>query len=713
MNYFKKTKFRETSLIFVVIFIAIIYFTISDSSEEDELDVQALIDAAVEEAVEEALSNTSDEYTDKTDGSTATTYPGLAVPVDKYWGQYDDGRWAIVLSSEKPENFEWAWDIFNREDPSGAYGFDEFHENSTLIGTLVDFDCSFNRISKTEEHKEAFGVFETTIEYYDTYFDWAVDNYDYLTEEAVITISKIMRGVWTCDYEYLESISTEYLDFYVSGDVYPELPSFSKYIANNEDIGGKYTYTLGALLYMTPEEYLSPIGLLDLCPSRIQWIGDKWYQWPLESMNPKQLNEIQIARMSMFDNGITKSLIDGTYQGDDGTYGFRLQITTEGIWKAYKYSGHPWSSGYEETLPYHVCPESESDSAEAQEIPDSAVPGRKIEGEVTTFGQSYDQSLYSKIKSVRIATGISETNDATYDAFIIQVEKTKDYDLLPGPYLVWKGGNPCITDENGCKVPDDFEEYLWIRGAFSGYGWTAPEQITNEDSKLVGKYYGTFEGESDFLLKIEPGASFRSYRLDDLIVIEVEKITPLTFTRIEKTFPSQIYKGKVESRRQIVSDSSEYEILIDDKIYAKITPDTVIFFNGILVDGYSFKGDGSEYVHAVFYDSVLESSPAQGTASVIYIKNRFTSGFVNTAILNDIEYHQNDRVRGLLVDEEMFVSITENTEIYLNGIKVDSYNFNSEKSEYVYVKHGVVFMSYRGETTAEAIYIVTNYIVND
>ena len=93
MNYFKKTKFRETSLIFVVIFIAIIYFTISDSSEEDELDVQALIDAAVEEAVEEALSNTSDEYTDKTDGSTATTYPGLAVPVDKYWGQYDDGRW--------------------------------------------------------------------------------------------------------------------------------------------------------------------------------------------------------------------------------------------------------------------------------------------------------------------------------------------------------------------------------------------------------------------------------------------------------------------------------------------------------------------------------------------------------------------------------------------------------------------------------------------
>ena len=55
MNYFRKTKFRETSLIFVGIFIAIIYFTISDSPEEDDR-VQVLIDAAVEEAVEEAFA---------------------------------------------------------------------------------------------------------------------------------------------------------------------------------------------------------------------------------------------------------------------------------------------------------------------------------------------------------------------------------------------------------------------------------------------------------------------------------------------------------------------------------------------------------------------------------------------------------------------------------------------------------------------------------
>ena len=38
MNYFRKTKFRETSLIFVAIFIAIIYLTISDFSEEEYKD---------------------------------------------------------------------------------------------------------------------------------------------------------------------------------------------------------------------------------------------------------------------------------------------------------------------------------------------------------------------------------------------------------------------------------------------------------------------------------------------------------------------------------------------------------------------------------------------------------------------------------------------------------------------------------------------------
>ena len=353
-----------------------------------------------------------------------------------------------------------------------------------------------------------------------------------------------------------------------------------------------------------------------------------------------------------------------------------------------------------------TIPASEGNSAEAQELPDSAIPLRRIEGEISTFGESYDQARQSLIKEVRI--GLASNDSKNYDAFTISLEKKSNNDLLPGPYMVKKGGNPCITDEGGCKVPDDFEEYLWIRGSFYGLDWSAPDLITYEDSKLVGKFYGTFEGESDFLLKIEPGATFRSYRWDNLIVVEVERITSPNFKRIKKTLPSQIYTGYVELRRQIVEDLSEYEILIDDKIYAKITPDTAIYFNGIKEDRYSFKADGSEYVHAVFNESVLESSPAQGTASAIYIKNRFTSGFVNSATLNDIEYHQNDRVREILVDQGMYVSITENTEMYLNGIKVDSYNFKADISEYVYVEHGVVLMSYPGQTTAEAIYIVND-----
>ena len=552
MNYFKKTKFRETSLIFVGVFIAIIYFTLSDTSEEDEIDVQALVDAAVEEAVEEALATTSDEYTDKTDQSTTTTLPpALMIPVDNYWGQYSDGTWAVVRLNEKPENFEWAWDVFNREDPSGAYGYDEFDENSTLIGTLVDFDCSFNRISKTEAHKEAFGVFETTIEYYDTYFDWAEDNYDYLTEEAVLTISKIMRGVWTCDYEYLESISTEYLDFVNSGDAYAEVPKFSDYIAsfeNNYDDNhrfGKYTYTLGALLYMTPAEAELPVTKLECDPPGIQWIGNELYQWPMESKNPKQLREIQVAKMSMFDNGLTKSLIDGTYQGDDGTYGFRLQITTEGIWKAYKYTGHTWPSGYSKKLPYHVCPPFYEDpdteyniQSKANEATssDSAFYGEVNSG-IYTNERFFEQAQDTLIKDARIIEG------NTYDAFVIELEKEVENDLLPGPYRISLCSNEtCYTrddGEMGLFVPAGYEEeWLYIAiyaQAVKGWAYNGPadeiiynnyELITSPNSNLAALFNGQDSSTtSEFVLGIKPGSTFRSYRTANppTLVIEVSK----------------------------------------------------------------------------------------------------------------------------------------------------------------------------------------------
>ena len=363
-----------------------------------------------------------------------------------------------------------------------------------------------------------------------------------------------------------------------------------------------------------------------------------------------------------------------------------------------------------------TIPASEGDSVDVkpEDIPDSALPGRRIDGEISTFGASYDQARKGKIRNAYIAPGITRSNGITYDAFVINIETNSEKNLLPGPYLVWKGGNPCVTDEGGCKVPDEFEEYLRIRGSFVGYDYNEqkptwkPEIITNQDSKLVGKFYGTFEGESDFLLKIEPGASFRSYRLPDSIIIEVEKITPLTFTNIKKTLPGQIFQGFVEN---VIpnEETGSYQVLIDDEIYAEITSDTAIYFNGIKVDKYDFKADKSEYVHAVFNSGVTKSIPAQGTASAIYIKNvGNTSGFVNSATLNDIEYHQNDRVRRILVNEDMYVRITSETKIYLNGIKVDSYNFNSEKSEYVYVEHGLVQLSLPGQTFGEAIYIVSD-----
>ena len=44
-----------------------------------------------------------------------------------------------------------------------------------------------------------------------------------------------MRGVWTCDYEYLESISPDYLEYINPGDAYVEPPTFSEYISSYED----------------------------------------------------------------------------------------------------------------------------------------------------------------------------------------------------------------------------------------------------------------------------------------------------------------------------------------------------------------------------------------------------------------------------------------------------------------------------------------------
>ena len=78
MNYFRKTKFRESSLIIVALFIAIVYFTTNIISLEQGKAVQEIMDARVEEAVEEALKEV-----------TTTTLPNNTTTTTTNPNQYD------------------------------------------------------------------------------------------------------------------------------------------------------------------------------------------------------------------------------------------------------------------------------------------------------------------------------------------------------------------------------------------------------------------------------------------------------------------------------------------------------------------------------------------------------------------------------------------------------------------------------------------------
>ena len=296
---------------------------------------------------------------------------------------------------------------------------------------------------------------------------------------------------------------------------------------------------------MTPAEAELPVTKLECDPPGIQWIGNELYQWPMESKNPKQLREIQVAKMSMFDNGLTKSLIDGTYQGDDGTYGFRLQITTEGIWKAYKYTGHTWPSGYSKKLPYHVCPPFYEDpdteyniQSKANEATssDSAFYGEVNSG-IYTNERFFEQAQDTLIKDARIIEG------NTYDAFVIELEKEVENDLLPGPYRISLCSNEtCYTrddGEMGLFVPAGYEEeWLYIAiyaQAVKGWAYNGPadeiiynnyELITSPNSNLAALFNGQDSSTtSEFVLGIKPGSTFRSYRTANppTLVIEVSK----------------------------------------------------------------------------------------------------------------------------------------------------------------------------------------------
>ena len=86
MKYFRKTKFRESSLIIFALFVAIVYFTTNTISFEQSKDVQELIDARVEEALKEATTTTFPNNTTTTNIANSLPYPY----------QYDDIRIGYV-----------------------------------------------------------------------------------------------------------------------------------------------------------------------------------------------------------------------------------------------------------------------------------------------------------------------------------------------------------------------------------------------------------------------------------------------------------------------------------------------------------------------------------------------------------------------------------------------------------------------------------------
>ena len=504
------------------------------SSEPTQEEIQAQIDAAVELAVQEALANSSSE-----ESTTTTTIPKFNLE-GSYWGLYDNGTWAIAPSSQKPDNFEWAWDIF-KQYPSIEFTIEDFHEDSTLIGSLVNFDCSFNRISKTEEHKVAFGVDENTIEYYDTYLEWAHDNYPLLTKETVLTISKIMRGVWTCDYAYLESISPDYLEYINPGDAYVDPPTFAEYISsyeNNFDDDhqyGKYTYTLGAFLYINDPYSMYIQGLcLEVRESITNYVWPHWKK-------PEDMSDKELAQWAMFDNGMTKGLLDGTYQGDFNSYGSRLKITNTGVWNHY-YPFAPFRLDAKWVDLYYgeVCID-----ADYYDIQTKANEARSSDtayyGEVNTKQHSkyivFEQARDTLIKEARIIEG------ASFDSFVIELQKEVENDLLPGPYKISLCSNSTCTtrdtDEMGFIVPPGYEEAwlaieIWAL-AVKGWQYNGPpaeiiynnrDLITSPNSNLVGRFNGQpYERISYFVLGIEPGSTFRSYRTANppSLVIEVSK----------------------------------------------------------------------------------------------------------------------------------------------------------------------------------------------
>src|SRR5210317_923912 len=116
MNYFRKTKFKESSLIIVALFIAIVYFTTNTISVEQGKAVQEIIDARVEEAVEEALKEvTTTTVTDST--TTSSTSTTTTVPLSQTESYAQNNTLDQLVSTEM-------WNLFDADPPKSIYPAD-------------------------------------------------------------------------------------------------------------------------------------------------------------------------------------------------------------------------------------------------------------------------------------------------------------------------------------------------------------------------------------------------------------------------------------------------------------------------------------------------------------------------------------------------------------------------------------------------------------
>lgn len=97
MKYFRKTKFRESSLIIFALFVAIVYFTTNIISYEQSKDVQELIDARVEEALKEATTTTFPNNTTTTTNPYPNQYDGILIGYVTDVSLDDKGKVSAIL----------------------------------------------------------------------------------------------------------------------------------------------------------------------------------------------------------------------------------------------------------------------------------------------------------------------------------------------------------------------------------------------------------------------------------------------------------------------------------------------------------------------------------------------------------------------------------------------------------------------------------------